>query len=524
MAKQKITYTTLSSDNEELHIEFEKAVEKILAAGNQSYPQYIGDEKRTGRPTFESTSPMDTGLVLGTFQRGTREDAQDAIAAARAQYPVWSAMDYEERCKILSNVADLISERVYDLAAAMVLEMGKNRIEALGEVEESADLIRWNVKMMRDNNGFVKKLGSFDPAKDENTSVLRPFGVWAVISPFNFPMALAVNPAAAAMLMGNTVVWKYSSDTPLVGAKVTELFYEAGVPHGVLNYVTGGGSSVGAELIDNPGVDGITFTGSYDVGYNMVYKRFAKEWPKPVVVEMGGKNPAIVMDSADLDEAATGTVRAAFGMDGQKCSACSRVYVHEAVRDAFVEKLVATIKEMVTVGDPRERGVFMGPVVNSHAYEDFKRFAAKAKADAEVLVGGNVLTDGAFGKGYYVEPTVFTGVEEDFELVKNELFLPILYVGTFKTVEEALEKANDTVYGLTAGFFSAKEEEIQYFYDHIEAGVVYVNRAAGATTGAWPGIQAFGGWKSSGSTGKAIGSFYSVQLYGREQSRTRIIG
>lgn len=523
MAKQKITYTTLSSDNEELHIEFEKSVEKVMAEAGKTYPQFIGNEKREGRPTFESRSPIDTNILLGHFQRGTREDSQDAIAAARANYAAWSSMPYEERCDILMKVADLISERVYDLAAVMVLEMGKSRIEAIGEVEESADLIRWNVKQMRENNGYVKPLGSFDPAKDENVSVLRPFGVWAVISPFNFPMALAVNPASAALIMGNTVVWKYSSDTPLTGIKVTETFLDAGVPAGVLNYVTGGGSSVGAELIDNPDVDGITFTGSYDVGYKMVYKKFAKEFPKPVIVEMGGKNPAIVMPSADLDQAAMGTARAAFGMDGQKCSACSRVYVHEDVRDAFVEKLVATTEKLVVVGDPRDRATFMGPVVNSHAYEDFQRFAAKAK-DGEVLYGGNVVTDGAFTNGYYVEPTIFTGVSEEHDLVKNELFLPILYVGTFKTIEEALAKANDTEYGLTAGFFSGVEEEVQYFYDHIEAGVVYVNRAAGATTGAWPGIQAFGGWKGSGTTGKAIGSFYSMTLYGREQSRTRIIG
>ncbi len=523
MAKQKITYTTLSADNEELHIEFEKAVERLTASFGQTYPQFIGAEQRTGRPTFESRSPIDTNLVVGHFQRGTREDAQDAIAAARAAFPAWSGRPWQERCDILSAVADLISERIYDLAAAMVLEMGKSRMEALGEVEESADLIRWNVKQMRENNGYVRPLGSYDPAKDENVSVLRPYGVWAVISPFNFPMALAVNPAAAALLMGNTVVWKYSSDTPLTGVKVHEVFMAAGVPAGVLNYVTGGGSSVGAELIDNPGVDGITFTGSYDVGYNMVYKQFAKAYPKPVIVEMGGKNPAIVMPSADLDQAVMGTIRAAFGLNGQKCSACSRVYVHESIKDAFIQKLVAKTKEVVVVADPRDRKAFMGPVVNKNALEDYKRFVAKAK-DGTILYGGNVLTEGAFANGYYVEPAIFTGVPEDHELVKHELFLPILYVGTFKTIEEALARANDTEYGLTAGFFSKDEAEIQYFFDKIEAGVVYVNRAAGATTGAWPGIQAFGGWKSSGSTGKAIGSFYTVPQYGREQSRTRIIG
>ncbi|MBN1963346.1 MAG: aldehyde dehydrogenase family protein [Anaerolineae bacterium] len=524
MAKTKITYTTLSADNEEVHREFEAAVERISAQFGKTYPQYIGAEERTGRPTFESRSPIDTNMVLGNFQRGTREDVQDAIAIARAAYPAWSGRPWQERCDILSRVADMISERVYDLSAAMVLEMGKSRVEALGEVEESADLIRWNVAKMREHTGFAYKMGSFDPAKDENFSVLRPYGVWAVISPFNFPMALAINPAAAALLMGNTVVWKYSSDTPLCGTLVTQLFREAGVPAECLSYVTGGGGSVGAELIDNPGVDGITFTGSYDVGFNMVYKKFAKDYPKPVIVEMGGKNPAIVMPSADLDIAAMGTVRAAFGLDGQKCSACSRVYVHESVKDAFIEKLVATTKRIAIVGDPRQREAFMGPVVNAHAFEDFKRFAAKAKADGDVLLGGNTLTEGEFANGYYVEATIFTGVPEDHELVKTEMFLPILYVGTFTTLEEALDMANDTEYGLTAGIFSQEEDDIAYFYNTIEAGTIYVNRAAGATTGAWPGIQTFGGWKASGTTGKNIGGPHTMQLYGREQSRTRIIG
>ncbi len=524
MARTKITYATLKADNEELHAEFDKALAKVSAGFGQTHPQFIGAEKRLGRETFESRSPIDTDLVLGRFQRGTREDSRDAIAAARAAYPGWSGTPWQERCAILSRVAESISEHLYELSALMVVETGKSRMEAMGEVEESADLIRWNVKQMQEHNGYNRPLGSFDPKKDINESVLRPYGVWAVISPFNFPMALAINPAAAALLMGNTVVWKFSSDTPYVGVRCTELFLEAGVPAGVLNYVSGGGGSVGAELIENDGVDGITFTGSYDVGYNMVYKKFAKAFPKPVIVEMGGKNPAIVMPSADLDVAALGTVRAAFGLDGQKCSACSRVYVHESIKAAFIDKLKATIDQIVVLGDPRERATFMGPVINRNAHEDFKRFTARAKADGEILYGGDVLTGGLYDKGYYVQPTVFTGVPEDHELVKHEMFLPILYVGTFQTIEEALKKANDTDYGLTAGFFSQKEDEIQYFYDHIEAGVVYVNRGAGATTGAWPGIQAFGGWKSSGSTGKAIGSYYTVPQYGREQSRTRIIG
>lgn len=522
MAKMKITYTTLSADNEDLHIEFEKAVERVTQEFGQTHPMLIGGERRTGRPTFENRSPIDTNILLGHFQRGTREDSQDAIAAARRAYPAWSRMPWQERADILEKAADMISERIFDLAALMVLEMGKNRLEALGEVEESADLIRWNVKMMREHNGFAQQMGSYDPAKDENFSVLRPYGVWAVIAPFNFPMALAVNPASAALLMGNTVVWKFASDTPYTGLKTTEILHEAGVPAEALNYVTGSGGTVGAELIDNPGVDGITFTGSYDVGYNMVYKRFAKEYPKPVIVEMGGKNPAIIMPSADLDAATTGVIRAAFGLNGQKCSACSRLYLHEDIKDAFMAQMMEKLDSMVKVGDPRERSVFMGPVANANALAEYKRYVEKARTDGDIVYGGEVLEDGTFADGYYVTPTVFTGVGEEHDLVKQELFLPILYVNTFQTMDEALAMANDTEYGLTAGFFSEEEDEIERFFDEIEAGVAYVNRKGSATTGAWPGIQTFGGWKSSGTTGKNIGGPHTMQLYGREQSRTRI--
>jgi len=520
----KITYATLSADDPELHAAFDQAIERVTAEFGQTHPQYIGSEKRFGSATFEDRSPIDTRICLGHFQKGTRQDAKDAIAAARAAFPAWSHLPYQERNKILHRAGDLIHERVLDLSALVVIETGKSRVEAMGEVEESADLIHWYAKMMEDNNGFVIKMGSYNPAKDENYSVLRPYGVWAVVAPFNFPMALAVGPIAAALTMGNTVVFKCASDTPYIGVKIQEAFRDAGVPAGAINYITGGGGTVGAELVENPGVDGITFTGSFDIGYHSVFKTFSKTYPKPVIVEMGGKNPAIVMPSADLDVAALGVTRAAFGLDGQKCSACSRVYVHESIKDAFLQKLVETTRRVAVVGDPRKKETFMGTVINQNAYNDYQRFMAKARADGNVIYGGNVLTEGDFAHGYFVEPAIVVGLPEDHELVKQELFVPILHVGTFKTLDEALDKANNTEYGLTAGFFSKVEEEIQTFFDRIEAGVTYVNRAAGATTGAWPGIQTFGGWKASGSSGKNIGGPHTIQLYGREQSRTRIIG
>ena len=518
--KFKITYATMSADNEQLHADFDAAIERVEALKGSTFPLIIGDEERESDRTFPVYSPIDIREPLVYFQKGTREDAADAIAAARAAFPAWKATPYEERLVLIERAANMITERRYDLAAIMIMEMGKNRIEALGDVEESADLLRYYCYQMRQNNGYVREMNSFGD-NDENRSVLKPYGVWAVISPFNFPLALAAGPAAAALVTGNTVVLKPSSDAPWSAYMLATILREAGVPAGVVNFVTGSGGTVGMELVENPAVDGITFTGSYDVGFHQVYRNFPKQYPMPVIVEMGGKNPAIISNKADLDKAAQGVMRSAFGMGGQKCSACSRVYIHKDVYDEFMEKLIAKTKAL-KIGNPLERDTFLGPLVNRNAYEDYKRFVKKAKADGTILLGGNVLTEGEMEHGYYVEPTIITGLPEDHELVKTELFVPILYVTPVDSLEEAMEKANDTMYGLTAGFFSEDEDEIQWFFDNIQAGVTYVNRAAGATTGAWPGYQPFGGWKASGSSGRNIGGHYSLLNYLREQSQTVI--
>jgi 1-pyrroline-5-carboxylate dehydrogenase len=285
--------------------------------------------------------------------------------------------------------------------------------------------------------------------------------------------------------------------------------------------VPGSGRVVGDGLTMHPGVDGLTFTGSYDVGFKQLYQRFSTKFPKPCIVEMGGKNPAIVMDSADVEKAVQGVYRSAFGMNGHKCSACSRVYVHKAVADAFTEKLVK-MTEAMKIGNPLERGVFAGPVATKGGYEDYQRFAALARAAGPGVVrtGAELMKDGAFAHGYFVRPTVLAGLPRDHQLMREELFVPIVAVTTVGSLDEALEQANDTSFGLTAGLFSRKQDEIDAFFDRIEAGVVYVNRAAGATTGAWPGVQPFGGWKGSGSTGKNIGGVYTLPTYLREQSRT----
>ncbi len=514
----KITYATLSAASPELHAAFDQAVADQKARFGTAYPMLIAGEEVRAADIFEDRSPIDTGWLIGTFPKGTRQHGQQALAAARGAFPGWKNTPWQDRIALLRQAADLISERSIRIGAAVSLEIGKNRLEALGDVEETADLIRYYCDQMEANGGFVKTMQQESP-KHHNTSFLKPYGVWVVISPFNFPFALAGGPSGAALVAGNTVVFKPASDTPLSGWLLTECLRDAGIPAGVFNFVTGPGSTIGEELISNPEVDGITFTGSYPVGMH-IYQTFAHgKWPRPCIAEMGGKNATIVSRKADLDKAAMGVMRSAFGLTGQKCSACSRVYVEQPVKDAFVEKLV-TLTSKMQLGDPTRQDVFMGPAANKGAYRDFQGYVETLGRDGRVLAGGKVLDEGDFARGYFVAPTIVDDLPLDHPLWKEEMFLPVVAIAGVSSLAEAMQHANDSSYGLTGGFFSEDREEVAWYLDNIEAGVVYINRSAGATTGAWPGFQTFGGWKGSGSTGKNGGGPYYVQQYMHEQSQT----
>ncbi len=516
--RMKITYATLSADNEELQSAFDAAVERVRSTLGASYPMLIGSEERHADTEFEDRSPIDRDIVVARFPLGGRQDVRDAIAAARRAFPGWRDLGWRERLELMRRAADLISERQFDYAALMTFEVGKNRLEALGDVEETADLLRYYSDQMEQHDGFVQPMGSLSPT-EHTRSVLKPHGVWAVISPFNFPMALAGGPAAGAMIAGNTVVLKPASDAPLMAYKFAEALRDAGVPPGVFNLVTGPGETVGAELEGNADIDGMVFTGSYEVGMKL-YGGFTREYPRPIITEMGGKNPAIITASADLDEAAEGVMRSAFGFDGQKCSANSRVYVDRSVARPFVEKLVERARG-IKVGDPTNRENWMGPVINERSLDKFTTAVDEARRDGGTIeVGGEVLRDQATERGFFPTPTVVTGLPLSHRLFHDELFVPFLVVGEVDSLDQALTEANMTPYGLTAGIFSNDDAEIRTFLDAIQAGVVYVNRRAGATTGAWPGIQSFGGWKGSGSSGKSgLGPYY-VQQFMREQSQT----
>ena len=335
-------------------------------------------------------------------------------------------------------------------------------------------------------------------------------------------MALAAGPIGAALVTGNTVVLKPATDTPLLGIKLYEIATAAGLPPGVLNVVTGPGSTVGQEISDNPGINGIVFTGSKEVGMLLASENGRRQTPRPVITEMGGKNPAIVMNSANLEKASEGVWRSAFGAQGQKCSACSRVYVAADVKDRFVELLVEKTNQ-ITVGDPMDRNKWLGPVINEQAIKTYERAIEEAKQDGgRILTGGRRITEDPLRHGYFLEPTVIDGLPLDHRLFVDELFVPLTVVGSIASLDEALELSNQTEYGLTAGIFTEDEAEIAQFFDRIQAGVVYANRQAGATTGAWPGINPFGGWKGSGSSGRGAGGAYYVQQFLREQSRVRI--
>ena len=522
-AGPKVTYATLSAgQTPEFNKAYDDAAERIRKELGKTYPMLIGGKEVSARETFDDTSPVDTRVVLGRFPSGTREDAKAAIAAARKAYEtVWRDLPWKERVGYIRRTADAIERHRYDLSALLSMEVGKNRLEAMGDVQETADLMNYYCDQVEEHRGYEVPMQRFSDQED-NRDVLRPFGVWVIISPFNFPMALAGGPSSGALLGGNTVVFKPATDTPLTGYRLAECYREAGLPDGVFNFITGPGSTVGDELATNAGVDGLLFTGSKEVGFG-IYRSFAQRYPKPCITEMGGKNPAIVTATADLEVATDGVLKSAFGLQGQKCSACSRVYVDRKVSKRFLEMLVEKTN-MIAVGDPIKKENWLGPVINKSAQEKYAKFVEIGRKGGKVVAGGELLKGEPYDHGFFVKPTVIAGLPKDHLLSREEMFLPITCVWEVDSLDEALKLANDTEFGLTAGLFSTDDAEIRTFFNRIEAGVIYVNRRAGATTGAWPGVNPFGGWKGSGSSGKSSGGPYYVAQFMREQSRTLIRG
>ncbi len=513
----KITYTSASADMGEFHRRFDEALALVRARAGREHPLFIdGRPVTSASPPLVDVSPIDTSLVLGRFAAATPAHVDQAVAAARAAQRAWARTPWTGRLATLRRAAAAIRDRKFEIGAVMSIEVGKSRMESMGDVEESADLIDYYCRQMEDAGGYVKPMGRLLP-NERTASVLRPYGVFVCIAPFNFPMALSTGMSSAALIAGNTVVYKPAQDAPWTGLMLHECYEAAGLPAGAFNYVAGTGGAIGDALWRHPGVDGIVFTGSKEVGMRMI-KEFGRDWPKPTLMELGGKNPAIVTRSADLDMAAEGVMKSAFGLQGQKCSACSRVYVDRTVAGPFLEKLLARTAA-IAIGNPTEKDVYLGPVINARAVETFVEAVASARRGGTILCGGRRLDTGAFAKGHYVEPTI-AELPLDHELFGRELFVPLLAVGRVSGLDEAIAESNKAEYGLTAGIYSADPQEIETFFDEVEAGVCYANRRTGATTGAWPGVQAFCGWKGSGSTGKGGCGPYYVAQFMREQSRT----
>ena len=520
---QKVTYTSTNVDLDEFHRAFDGALKRLRATLGKTYPLYIGGqavEGSGGGAPIVDTSPIDTQLVLGTFAAAGPEQIDQAVASARAAQKAWARKPWRERLAILRRAAAIIRERKFDLAATMSLEVGKSRLEAMGDAEESADLIDYYAQQVEDAGGFVRPMAQMTPI-ERNTDVLRPYGVFACIAPFNFPLALSTGMSSAALMVGNAVVYKPAVDTPLTGLGLYEVYRDAGVPAGVFQFVSGHGAGMGDALWKHPGVDGIVFTGSKQVGLR-IYQGISARYVKPCLLELGGKNATIVMDSADIDAAAEGVMRSAFSLQNQKCSATSRVYVHQPVAQPF---LAALQEKLLTIkmGDPTEKDVYFGPVINAKAVARWEAAVGQARNEGTILTGGARLTGGVFDKGHFVAPTIAT-LPLESSLFFEELFVPFLAVGEVHGLDEAIAESNKAEYGLTAGLFSRNQDEIDRFFDEIEAGVCYVNKRSGATTGAWPGAQPFTGWKGSGSTGKGGCGPYYVQQFVREQSRTVVEG
>jgi 1-pyrroline-5-carboxylate dehydrogenase len=520
MSAFKLTYSTMFSPPPELHTRFDAAMALALQTLGRRHALYIDGRDRPGAKTAPSRSPADQEQALGEFAVATVQHADEALSAAQRAWPEWKQTPPAKRADYLRRVGQLIEERVFDIAAALTLEVGKNRMEALGETQETADFFNGYADEFERSGAFDHVLPN-DPLTgyvSRNRSVMKPYGPWVVINPFNFPFALAGGPVAAALVTGNTVVLKGAPTTPWAGRLLADCIRDAGLPPGVFNYLSGTDHQVGPVLTGHPLTAGVTFTGSYEVGMQIARGLQTGRYPRPCISEMGGKNACIVTDAADLERAATGIIRSAFGMGGQKCSALSRLYVHREVADALLARILRQTAAL-GIGNPALQNNWLGPVATQAGYENYARYAEQLRSGgAHSFAAGEQLRDGELARGFYVRPIV-AEAPLDNPLWEKELFLPILMVHRVSSNNEAMRLANQSSLGLTAGFYGASDE-VGWFHEHIEAGVTYANRPQGATTGAWPGYQPFAGWKGSGNTGKAIASFYYLPQYMREQSQT----
>jgi 1-pyrroline-5-carboxylate dehydrogenase len=482
---------------------FEKALAEVKAQLGREYPIVIGGERMKGSGTFESRNPARPSEIIGRFASGTAAQAAQAIETAHRTFASWSRVPAAERAAYLIEAARRMKERRHTFSAWMVLEVGKSWGEADADTAEAVDFMEFYAREMLRYDGAhpVTQLPG-----EKDTMVYVPLGVGAVIPPWNFPLAITVGMTTAAIVTGNTVVVKPSSDSPAIAWQFFQLMEEVGLPPGVFNFVSGGGATVGDTMVRHPKTRFVSFTGSKTVGIGI--NKLAAEvapgqiWLKRVVAEMGGKDAIIVDEEADLDAAAQGVAASAFGFQGQKCSACSRAIVAEPVYDAFLEKLKPLV-EKISVGEPDQAGVAMGPVINAKAHESIAGYIEKGKKEGgRVIAGGGKV---AGRDGYFIAPTVIADVKPDATIAQEEIFGPVLAVIPTKNFDEALAIANGTEYGLTGAVYTRNPEKIERARREFFVGNLYINRKC---TGAIVGAHPFGGFNMSGTDSKAGGRDY----------------
>lgn len=514
----RVTYIQQPDDLTPFHAMFDDELPQFKAGLGKKWPHMIDGREVWDGDEYTAPSPLDYDLTLGMFLEADKNCVDKAVIAAKKSFPKWGGMPWQDRLVVLRNAAQEMSKRRFELAMAVVYEVGKSRMQAVSEVEEAIDFLYYYSDQMEKNSGYQGE-ELFDNPGEVARNYLVPFGAFAVISPFNYPVALSLGMMTAALVAGNTIVWKPSPFSGLSAAIVYEIMEQGGLPSGTLNIVYG--EQAGPLLSDHPDVDGYAFTGSYEVGMKILQNTARGRYMRPVLAEMGGKNPVYISQSAILDEAVNGVAASAFGMEGQKCTACSVAYVHESIYEEFTQALVAKIeRNRPKIGNVENAGYIHGPVVNEATYERYKKATAHGTKNGRVLTGGNRIQKDECQRGFFLEHMIIDQLPEDSYLFTEEQFAPILAIAPFSDLNAAIDNGNRSQYGLTCGFYGVDEAEMEYFMTNAQAGLQYINRRTGATTGAWPGLQSFCGWKGSGLTGKGgLGPHYVAQFM-REQNRT----
>lgn len=479
------------------------ALADVRSRFGREYDLLIGGRRVKGaKGTFQSTNPADTREVVGSFQMASAEQAREALSAAWSAFESWRYVPAEKRAGILFRAADICRRRRLEINAWMISEAGKNYLEADADTCEGIDFLDYYAhEALRYDKG-MKVLDSWG---DLNRTIYIPLGAGVSITPWNFPFAITLGMAAAPIVAGNTVVAKPSPDTPMMAQVISEIFEEAGLPAGVFNLVTGDNQEVGETLTTHPSTRFINFTGSLTVGLHIheVASKSSDEtrFLKRVFAELGGKNAVVVHADADLEAAATGIVQAAFGFQGQKCSAASRVVAHQDIHDTLLELVVAKTNAL-SIGDPKDNHP-AGPVVNPKAVDKIMGYIAIGKTEGRLLTGGNRVD--SLPHGHYIEPTVFSDVAPDARIAQEEIFGPVTAFIKARNLDDALRIANGTRFGLTGGFYSNDPAAIDRAMREFHVGNLYINRK---NTGALVGAQPFGGFNLSGTDSKAGGADY----------------